>query len=207
MNLGFNTDVHVGQRAYHVQTEDRGPHYGKIDTAVYVRGRVVHKLSTSYADLQGGMEASEEVRRARVELQHREIIESLRAGKLGLDDYQLPREVAEQVVEKPGVTIVVTNPNSWLVHGQCDLQLEVHRKDGSRALVGGAHLIVHFEGIADSPQLAARCDPNGQVRLQFPLPASAAGGAELVIRASSDAGEGEVRFSLRARKKTPAGTV
>jgi hypothetical protein len=207
MNLGFNTDVHVGERAYHVQTEDRGPHYGKIDTAVYVRGRVVHKVSTSYADLQGGMEASEEVRRARVELQHRQIIESLRAGNLGLDDYQLPREIPAPAVEKPGVTIVVTNPTSWLAHGQCDLQLEVRRKDGSRAAVAGAHLSVHFDGIADSPQLAAHCDPNGQVRMHFPLPASAAGGAELVIRASSDAGDGEVRFSLRARKKTPAGTA
>jgi hypothetical protein len=207
MNLGFNTDVHVGERTYHVQTEDCGPHYGKIDTAVYVRGRVVHKVSTSYADLQGGMEASEEVRRARVELQHRQIIEALRAGTLGLGDYQLGNEVRSHAVEKPGVTIVVTNPNSWLAHGQCDLQLEVHRRDTSRTRVAGAHVSMHFDGIVDAPQLAAHCDPNGQVRLHFPLPASAAGGAELVIRASSDAGDGEVRFSLRARKKTPAGTV
>ena len=56
MNVGFNTDVRVGGRSYHVQTEDRGAHHLKIDTAVYVGGRVVHKHSTSYSELEGGVE-------------------------------------------------------------------------------------------------------------------------------------------------------
>ena len=207
MNLGFNTDVRVGDHAYHVQTEDRGPHYGKIDTAVYVRGRVVHKRSTSYSDLQGGMEASEDVRRARVEFQHREIIEALRAGTLKLDDYQFPKEVPALPVERPGITIQILNPSSWLANGQCDLQLEIRRRDASHATAAGAHVNVHLDGVDDSPQMAAHCDTNGHVRIRFPMPVNAADGAALVIQAHSDAGDGEVRFNLRTRKKTPAGTA
>jgi hypothetical protein len=207
MNLGFNTDVRVGDRAYHVQTEDRGPHHGKVDTAVYVRGRVVYKQSTSYSEMQGGVEASEDVRRARVEVQHRQIIESLRAGTLKLDDYQFPKEVPAQPVEKPGITIQVLNPSSWLANGQCDLQLEIRRRDASRAAAAGAHINVHLDGVDDSPQMAAHCDSNGQVRIRFPMPVNAADGAALVIQARSNAGDGEVRFNLRTRKKTPAGTA
>jgi hypothetical protein len=207
MNLGFNTDVRVGERAYHVQTEDRGPHLGKIDTAVYVGGRVVHKHSTSYSELEGGIEASEPVRRVRVEEQHRHIIEALRAGTLHLDDHEIPKQVPVQQVERSGVIVQVLNAGTWLAAGHCDLQLEVHRRDDSRGPVAGARLNVHFDGLADSPQFAAECDATGHARIQFPMPAGAAGGAVLVVQASSDAGEGEIRFNLRARKKAPAGTV
>ena len=45
---GFNTDVLVGERAFHVQTEDRGPDPYMIDTAVYHNGRVLYRHSRSY---------------------------------------------------------------------------------------------------------------------------------------------------------------
>ena len=207
MNLGFNTNVRVGERAYHVQTEDRGPHLGKIDTAVYVGGRVVHKHSTNYSELEGGLEASEAVRRVRVEEQHRHIVEALRAGTLQLEDYELPEGPLAKPAPKPGVEIRVMNAGFWLAAGHFDLQLEVHRRDNSHAPVAAARLNVHFDGMADSPQVAAECDGSGCARIQFPMPAGAAGGAVLVVQATSDAGEGEIRFNLRARKKTPAGTV
>ena len=38
------------------------------------------------------------------------------------------------------------------------------------------------------------------------MPAGAAGGAVLVVQASSDAGEGEIRFNLRARDRAPGVT-
>lgn len=207
MNLGFNTNVRVGEHAYHVQTEDRGPHLGKIDTAVYVGGRVVHKHSTSYSELEGGIEASEAVRRVRVEDQHRHIVEALRAETLQLEDYELPKGAPAKPAPKPGVEIRVMNASSWLTAGHCDLQLEVHRRDNSHAPAAGARLNVHFDGMADSPQVAAECDGSGHARIQFPMPAGAAGGAVLVVQATSDSGEGEIRFNLRARKKTPAGTL
>ena len=207
MNLGFNTNVRVGERAYHVQTEDRGPHLGKIDTAVYVGGRVVHKHSTNYSELEGGIDASEAVRRVRVEEQHRHIVEALRARTLQLEDYEPPKEAPAKAAPKPGVEIHVLNANSWLAGGHCDLQLEVYRRDDSRTPAARARLNVHFEGMADSPQVAAECDAAGRARIQFAMPAGAAGGAVLVLQATSDAGEGEIRFNLRARKKTPAGTV
>lgn len=209
MNVGFNTDVRVNGRSYHVQTEDRGFHHAKIDTAVYVGGRVVHKHSTSYTELDGALEASEAVRRVRVEEQHRHIIEALRTGSLHLEEYELPQPPAAppKPAPRPGVIIQVLNANSWLAAGQCDLQLEVQRRDDSRAPQAGAKLTVHFDGMADSPQLAADCDARGHARIQFPMPQGAAGGAALVVQASSEAGEGEIRFNIRARKKAPAGTA
>jgi hypothetical protein len=207
MNLGFNTDVRVGLRSFHVQTEDRGPHHGKIDTAVYAGGRVVHKLSTSYTELEGGLQATEAVRRARVEEQHRRIIDSLRAGTLKLDEYDLPRELSGHRAAQPGIAIEIANPASWLTGGQCDLQLRVHLRDTSHAPVAGAQLSVHFDGLADSPEITALCDTRGCARIQFPMPPGAADGAALVIRARSHAGDGEIRFHLRARKKTPVNSV
>ena len=87
------------------------------------------------------------------------------------------------------------------------MQLEVRRRDDSHALAAGAKLRVFFDGLSDSPQLAADCDEKGHARIQFPMPPGAAGGAVLVVQAASEAGEGEIRFNLRARKKTPAGPV
>lgn len=207
MNVGFNTDVRVGGRSYHVQTEDRGFHHGKIDTAVYVGGRVVHKHSTNYSELDGAAEASEDVRRVRVEEQHRHIIEALRNGSLHLEEYDPPKPPAPIHSQKPGVIIHVLNANSWLAAGKCDLQLEVQRRDDSRAPEAGAKLRVHFDGLPDSPAFNADCDAGGHARIQFPMPAGAAGGAVLVVQATADAGEGEIRFNLRARKKAPAGTA
>ena len=48
MSSGFNTDVRVGDRVFHVQTEDRGPSHPLIDTAIYLQGRVVHRHCISY---------------------------------------------------------------------------------------------------------------------------------------------------------------
>jgi hypothetical protein len=207
MNVGFNTDVRVGERSFHVQTEDRGPHHGKIDTAVYVGGRVVHKHSTSYTEFDAGIEPSEEARRVRVEEQHRHIIEALRSGALQIANLEPIKAAPASLAPKPGVLIQIVNATSWLAAGKCDLQLQVNRRDDSNAPVPAAKLTVHFDGISESPHLAADCDANGHARMQFPMPAGAAGGATLVVQATSEAGEGEIRFNLRARKKTPAGTV
>jgi hypothetical protein len=203
MNVGFNTDVRVDGRSFHVQTEDRGPHHGKIDTAVYVGGRVVHKHSTSYSEFDAGIEPSETVRRVRVEEQHRQIIDALRSGSLHIENSEPPKPATP--APKPGVVIQILNATSWLAAGQCDLQLEVKRKDDSNAAATGAKLVVRFDGLADSPLLSAECDAAGHARIQFPMPPGAAGGAVLVVQATSEAGEGEIRFNLRARKKTPAG--
>jgi hypothetical protein len=207
MNVGFNTDVRVGERSFHVQTEDRGPHHGKIDTAVYLGGRVVHKHSTSYTEFDSGIEPSEEARRVRVEEQHRQIIEALRSGALQIANLEPLKAAPPPPPPQPGVVIQILNPTSWLAAGRCDLQLDVRRKDDSGAAAASAKLSVHFDGLPDSPRFLADCDPSGRARIQFPMPAGAAGGATLVVQATSEAGEGEIRFNLRARKKTPAGAA
>ena len=78
MSRGFNTNVRVGNRLFHVQTEDRGAVHAKIDTAVYLEGRVIHRHSSPYARLDGT--ADEQVQE-----QHRGVIEGLRAGSIVFD--------------------------------------------------------------------------------------------------------------------------
>src|ERR1700687_5103256 len=51
MLFGHNSNVKVGERLYHVQTEDRGTSHAVIDTMVYHSGRVLHRRATSYAAL------------------------------------------------------------------------------------------------------------------------------------------------------------
>ena len=49
MVMGFNTDIKFEGVVYHVQTEPRKD--ARIDTTVYMRGAVIHKLKSSYQDL------------------------------------------------------------------------------------------------------------------------------------------------------------
>ncbi len=85
MSSGFNTDVRVGERVYHVQTEDRGPSRPVIDTMVYWNGRVVHRRNCSYKHFAESTEFTAEGLRERVEEQHRCVIEDLRSGVLNGD--------------------------------------------------------------------------------------------------------------------------
>src|ERR1700733_10634124 len=80
MSSGFNTDVHVGDQVFHVQTEDRGPSHPVIDTAVYQHGRILHRLASSYREFAQSPDFSADGLGERVEEQHRKVIGDLRAG-------------------------------------------------------------------------------------------------------------------------------
>lgn len=80
MVTGFNTDIKLDDVVYHVQTEHRKD--AGIETAVYVRGAVIHKLKTSYQDLLDSSDFSEEQVNSRVEAQHRQVVSGIRAGEI-----------------------------------------------------------------------------------------------------------------------------
>ncbi len=77
MSLGFNSNVSVGGVVYHVQTELRGGAHATLDTVVYVSGRVIHRVDTSYQDLldRGG---SPQEMRDLVERQHLKVVAPIR---------------------------------------------------------------------------------------------------------------------------------
>ncbi len=86
MSTGFNSNVEVGGAVYHVQTEDRGLQHPFVDTVVLSGGQVVYRRSVGYEDLLSGDPIDEAALGARIEKQHREILEGVRAGSLKLGE-------------------------------------------------------------------------------------------------------------------------
>jgi hypothetical protein len=93
MASGFNTEITHEGTVYHVQTEPRKE--GGIETAVYVKGAVIHSLKTSHHEL---VKASQDCEGKLSELvvdQHRRVIAQIRAGELRFPP--LPSPNAERV--------------------------------------------------------------------------------------------------------------
>jgi hypothetical protein len=80
MVMGFNTDINHEGVVYHVQTEPRKD--AGIDTTVYTRGAVIHKLKTCYQDLLDSPDYSDEKLKTRLEDQHRLVIARIRGGEI-----------------------------------------------------------------------------------------------------------------------------
>ena len=80
MVMGFNTDINHEGVVYHVQTEPRKD--AGIDTTVYTRGAVIHKLKTCYQDLLDAPDYSDEKLKLRLEDQHRLVIARIRGGDI-----------------------------------------------------------------------------------------------------------------------------
>lgn len=80
MVSGFNSNVSVRGRTYHIQSEDvRGedPH---ILTLAYREGAIMGRIKTSYRDLLGPSPSPQDVRALMIR-QHRQMIEDIHAGK------------------------------------------------------------------------------------------------------------------------------
>jgi len=80
MVSGFNTDIEFEGTLFHIQTEARKE--TAIETAVYVRGAVIHSLKTSHPDLSNREPGSEQQFLRLLEGQHRQVIERIRAGEI-----------------------------------------------------------------------------------------------------------------------------
>jgi hypothetical protein len=196
MSSGFNTDVQVGDRVYHVQTEDRGPTHPVIDTAVYQSGRVLHRRSLDYSQSSSASDFNAERLATRVEEQHRAVIEDLRTGAL---DSELAA-AEEQASRAAGIQIHLLNPSSWLTGGTVSLEVEVARR-ADRQPVAGAKVEALIEGALSPARHAGIVDAQGRARIEFPLPPLGKGDLTLLIQAMTDIGKDEIRFTMRSRAK------
>ena len=198
MSSGFNTDVRIGEHVFHVQTEDRGPAKAIIDTAVYQNGRVLHRRSSNYGTFAASAEFTAEALQQRVEEQHRSVIEDLRAG--GLDSsLDSTREVGSQ---SDRIQVQLLNPGSWLTAGTVSLDVEILR-GADKQPEAGAHVEAFIEGaLRDTPHTATT-DTQGRVKIEFPLPQLGKGNLALVIHATTEAEEDEIRFVMRSRANPP----
>jgi len=80
MVTGFNTDIKHEGVVFHVQTEPRKD--GSLETAVYVRGAIIHSLKNSCQEFLNSPEYSDEKLKGMLEVQHRQVIARIRAGEI-----------------------------------------------------------------------------------------------------------------------------
>jgi hypothetical protein len=198
MKFGFNSKVQVGPDLYDVQTEDRGASHPFIDTLVLIRGRVVYRHSTSYEDLAAIGALDQAILRARVEKQHREILEALRAGVLSLEKRALEKAAPAKA---GGIAVKLLNAGSWLESGHVSLDIEVCAKGGGQP-VTGAQVEAFIEGGAGAPESHfAQTDAEGRTSLEFPFPILTEPFlAALVIRAHVAEVLGELRYQLKPKR-------
>jgi hypothetical protein len=196
MSSGFNTDVHINDHVFHVQTEDRGPSHPVIDTVVYQYGRILHRRSSNYEHFLSSAEFTAEGLRERVEEQHRQVMDDLREGALA----QQIAGALELATRTGGIQVQLLNPTSWLEGGNVKLDVEIVRR-ADRQPLAGAQVEAAIEGAAEVARHAGTSDDQGRVRIGFPLPPLGKGDLALVINARADAGKDEIRFAMRSRAK------
>ena len=193
MSFGFNSKAQIGDAVYDVQTEDRGVSHPFIDTLVLIKGRVVYRHRASYEDLAMSGAADQAILRARVEKQHREILEALREGALTL----------EKAAPAPagGIVVRLLNAASWLKAGQVSLDISVSSKVGEKP-VTEAQVEAFIEDGAGAPEIhLAHTDAAGRTSFQFAFPTLAEpASAALVIRARAAEVREELRYQLKPKK-------
>jgi hypothetical protein len=198
MSIGFNSNVQVGGAVYHVQTEDRGLQHPFVDTVVLSGGQVLYRRSSGYQDLLAEKALDEAALGARIEQQHREILEAVGAGSLPLDE------------RKPAaIAVKLCNPTSWLAAGQASLDVEVLSRPDRRP-VAGADIEVSIEGLGEAAtlQFASQTDTQGRALLQFRMPALGDHpNPALVIRARGAGAEDHLRYRLKPRPRDTAPPV
>lgn len=215
--------MRVGETLYHVQTESRGVGHPFIDTLVYAQGQVLHRRSTSYADLLGPNDVNEAPLRQRVERQHKGVVEELQSGDLvvrtppsipqatpvvssssaPLAHSEPPQPSGRPVAAAAGLEARLLNASSWLVAGQACLKIEV-RARGTQQPVPECAVEVEMEGACQLTRFAARTDARGYAELSFPMPPLEPGGGALVIRASGPDGEHRLRYQLKPKNPAAA---
>jgi hypothetical protein len=207
MNFGFNSNVRVGEAVFHVQTEDRGPSHPYLDTVVYLSGRVIYKRSISYEEFAGSYDADTLAQKLheRLAQQHREVITELEAGTLPIPGKEKPPS-AENSDARPGFELRLMNPKSWFAAGTATLEIELTDRI-SKQLVGGADVEVFLEVGEQRIHCAdSHTGTKGCATLRFLMPPDVSDGTSLVVRATDDDRQGELRFNLkpRPREKSPA---
>lgn len=202
MSSGFNTDARVGEKVFHVQTEDRGPAPPIIDTVIYHNGMVVHRRSSDYGEFAASPVFSPAELRLLVEQQHRTAIDDLRGGVL---DAEIAAS-AERAVRAGGIEVRLLNTGSWLSAGTVSLDLEIVRR-ADRAPEAGAQVEATIEGAIEETRHSGTSDGNGRVKIEFPLPPLSKNDLALVIHAKAEAGQDQIRFTMRSKSKVPPATA
>src|SRR5215831_20120567 len=213
MVFGHNSNLKIDGLTLHVQTEDRGAANGLIDTAVYYRGRVLHRRTSNYFDLLPLDDDREQALKLRLDEQHRMVIEEIRSGALQLNVSTLVASPGSDAQERPAAAEVAKPPQrlllelingkSWMSGKHARLQILVREESG--APVSSAQVLVEIEGNENGQVHRAETSPQGLTLIEFDMPRIASPEATLLIRAEHRAaGTGQLRFALRAKTRVPS---
>ena len=82
MEAGLNSDIQIGDRDFHVQTEDWGWENPFIVTKIFSGGAVVKSYKIPYQNLLRSPFPNQQSIRMALEKQHEEILDRLVSGQL-----------------------------------------------------------------------------------------------------------------------------
>jgi len=204
MLFGHNSNVTIGTDIVHVQTEDRGANHAFIDTTVHWKGRVLHRRTSNYLDLLPLDAEREAVVKARVDEQHRVVIDEVRSGELKLTFPAAPQAQAAVAAKSlplvtPALKLELTNAKTWLRGKEATLHLAVRDVTGNPA--AGAEAKARVEGAQNPAEFAAQTGSDGAATLRFEMPKLSGADAALVIEATHGVAKGQLRFQLRAKSR------
>jgi len=203
MLFGHNSNVAIGTDIVHVQTEDRGANHAFIDTTVHWKGRVLHRRTNNYLDLLPLDAEREAAVKARLDEQHRVVIDEIVSGALKLAfPVTPPAEAAILTKPAPAVAALrleLKNAGSWLSGKQATLHLAV--RDAAGNAVAGAGTKARVEGAENPTEFAAETGDDGVATLRFEMPKVSGADAALVIEAAQGGAKGQLRFQLRAKPR------
>ncbi len=207
MPFGHNSNVTVAGDTYHVQTEERGAAQALIDTTVYWRGRVLHRLTNSFKDLLPLNPGREQALKLRVDTQHRSVVDEIRSGKLCLavpgDAKSLtPEAAASPEFATPLLHLELLNAKTWLTGKHALLQITV--LDYANKPVEHAMVMARVEGAVQPASFFSETGSLGRVKLEFEMPPLTGPEVALVIEASKGKARGHLRFQLRAKPRVPS---
>ncbi len=210
MIFGFNTDIKSGNTIYHVQSEAR-ENERLLQTQIFVRGQCIGKKATSYADLIDHPEFSETRMHEMLKSQHRETVESVRAGNIdeALTKVRPLNAVLSEMsgVEIPAATttaeaaLLLEFINSSDVFSGETVQLRFRVLEGDRP-VTGAKLISKItsssrDGEEHDPVFAqSQTEPDGCGEIKLPIALEAVTNATVLVQATHGGKSAMKKFRL-----------
>lgn len=82
MEAGLNSDIQIGERNFHIQTEDWGWDNPFIVTKIFSQGAVLKSFKIPYQNVLKSPFPSADAIRSAIEGQHKEILDRLISGQL-----------------------------------------------------------------------------------------------------------------------------
>lgn len=189
MIFGFNTDVHVNDVTYHVQTEDRGARNPVVDSVIYVGGKIVDRVRTPYSP-EAATQAEIETM---VRNQHRAVLESIRSGT-----FTTAKPAAEPLPRPSGYGLRLENPHDIVKDGQ--LRFEFHLWNRVQAAPAeGASLDVRWWLDGHTPdKIMLQAGEDGSAVLCLPMPPDQRD-ITLLVCAKGSEGREIAKFHVRGK--------